>query len=339
VTFCSVLTYSMILADTVPSVLLTLTGNVVTVSRTTALLSVTTFILTPLCLLKDLKSLAPFSLVGILGMLYTATAMTIRYLTGSYTVKAAIDTASAAAGATAGATTAIPHVLLDNLAPHLRPSFGTNGYKSVFNANSAILVSMLSTAYMAHYNAPKFYWELKNTSVERYNKVVTLSFTGAVLIMAVTAATGFLTFGGHCNSLILNNYAGTDSLMSLSRFAVTVSLICSYPLAFGGFRNGLLDLAKVPSAKRDGRLLNPLTIGLLAVITAGAFVLKDIGIILAVGGATWGNFVIYLAPCIMVLSAARTYTDLQPMVPRAVVTGVIGLGLGVIGTTRALQSL
>jgi hypothetical protein len=73
----------MILADSVPSVILTVTNNAVSVSRTAALLSVPTFILTPLYLLKDLKSLAPFSFVGILGMLYTATAMTIRYLTGS----------------------------------------------------------------------------------------------------------------------------------------------------------------------------------------------------------------------------------------------------------------
>jgi amino acid permease len=332
VTFCSVLCYSMILADTVPSVLRTLTGNAVSISRTAALLGVTTLVLTPLCLLKDLKSLAPFSLVGILGMLYTATAMTVRYLTGSYSANTA--TAAADTGA---------NVLLDNLADNMRPAFGTAGYKSVFSSNSAILVSMLSTAYMAHYNAPKFYWELRNHSVERYNTVVRYSFTGAIFLMAVTAATGFLTFGGACNSLILNNYAASDSLMSLSRFAVTVSLCSSYPLAFVGVRDGLLDLCKVPTAKRNGKLFNPLlTLGLLSVITVGAHNLKDIGIILALGGATWGNFVIYLAPAFMVLSAARQEkyrSELRPLVPRAMTIGIIGLGLGLIGTERFLRKL
>jgi hypothetical protein len=135
VTACSVLTYSMILADTVPSVIRTVTGF--TVGRTYALLGMTTFILTPLCLLKNLKSLAPFSLVGILGMVYTATAMAARYLRGSYM--------------------APNGKLLADLAVHLQPSFGAAGYKAVFSSNTAILVSMLSTAYMAHYNAPKFY--------------------------------------------------------------------------------------------------------------------------------------------------------------------------------------
>jgi hypothetical protein len=148
--------------------------------------------------------------------------------------------------------------------------------------------------------------------------------------------------------------------MSLSRTAVTVSLICSYPLAFGGVRNGLLDLCKVPVDQRnDGCWSLPLTLGLLTLITTGAFFLQDIGIILALGGATWGNFVIYIAPAIMVVHAARQNSkdtssridhddididvdvdiDLRPMVPRAVALGVIGMGLGAIGMTRILQTL
>jgi len=31
---------------------------------------------------------------------------------------------------------------------------------------------MLSTAYLAHYNAPKYYVELKDNTIKRYNQVV-----------------------------------------------------------------------------------------------------------------------------------------------------------------------
>lgn len=82
VTACTVLTYSMILADTIPSILQTVAG--INIARTPALLTVTAVVLLPLCLLRQLSSLAPFSLLGILGIAYTAAAMMFRWVTGAY---------------------------------------------------------------------------------------------------------------------------------------------------------------------------------------------------------------------------------------------------------------
>lgn len=39
---------------------------------------------------------------------------------------------------------------------------------SGMNSGALILVSMLSTAFVAHFNAPKFYSELKDKSVPRW---------------------------------------------------------------------------------------------------------------------------------------------------------------------------
>jgi hypothetical protein len=125
-TISAVLAYSMILADTGKA--LAETAGFVT-TRTTALLSITSLILLPLCWLKNLASLAPFSLIGSLGMVYTAIAMGIRYFTGSYAVK--------------GGQFAV--------AKALAPSFGVKGAASVFEPSSFILICMLSTAYMAHF--------------------------------------------------------------------------------------------------------------------------------------------------------------------------------------------
>jgi hypothetical protein len=82
VTASAVLTYSMILADTLPEILSTLLG--IRVSRSKALVGVTVLALLPLCLLRSLSALAPFSLVGILGMVYTALSMYYRWLTDAY---------------------------------------------------------------------------------------------------------------------------------------------------------------------------------------------------------------------------------------------------------------
>lgn len=99
------------------------------VGRQTSLIGLTLIVLLPLCLLKNLSSLAPFSLAGIAGMLYTAVAMAIRYFDGSYS----------------NPQSGFP---LD-VAASLRPVIGDKGASAVLSSNAFILICMLSTAYMA----------------------------------------------------------------------------------------------------------------------------------------------------------------------------------------------
>ena len=122
-TFLACLAFSMVLADTFSSLLET--------TRNPTLLVVTGLVLMPLCLLKNLKSLAPFSLLGVMGMAYTAVAMTLRFLDGSY----------AMTGDSQGK-------FIEQVASSLRPKFGNMGAESVLSPNALILVCMLSTAYM-----------------------------------------------------------------------------------------------------------------------------------------------------------------------------------------------
>jgi amino acid permease len=170
-TVFATLAYSMILGDTFQSLLLT-AG--VSLSKTTVLTAVTVGLLLPLCLLKNLSSLAPFSLLGSLGMIYTCIAMGVRYFGGDYLKggKFAVDTAAA-----------------------FRPRFGSLGARAVWTPKSAILIGMLSTSYMAHFNAPKFYTELKNNTVPRYMAVVWTSFAASILLYCLMGSLGFLTFG------------------------------------------------------------------------------------------------------------------------------------------------
>lgn len=310
VTGCTVLTYSMILADTLPALLLAATG--ISVDRRVALTALTASVLLPLCLMKELRKLAPFSLLGIAGTVYTAIAMIVRFLSGSYRE---------------------PSTLLASLPGKFQPNFADDGWRSVLTGPSAILVCMLSTAYMAHYNAPKFYWELKDKAA--YGRMVGASFLGSVALMGSIMAAGYLTFGGASSSLILNNYAAGDLPMNLAKFAIATSLIFSYPLAFVGVRDQLFDLVKVDMSARS-KLIVPSTLALLTLVTALAFVLKDIRVILALGGATWGNCVIYLFPAAMVLAASSEFPALERQARPALALGLMGTIFGILGTQRAL---
>ena len=204
------LSYSMILADTMVNLL---ASAGIAITRTQSLLGVTGIVLLPLCLMKNLASLAPFSLIGITGMLYTTFAMVARYIGGSY-----------ASGGKFLATALTA------------PVFGDAGAKAALSAKSLILTCMLSNAYIAHFNAPKYLAELKNNTMGRFNQVIGWSFGAAVTLYSIITAVGFLTFGAASNGLILNNYSTQDALMSLARIAVAVSVTGSYPLLFDGTR-------------------------------------------------------------------------------------------------------
>jgi amino acid permease len=255
------LAYSMVLADTFSSLL----GST---ERTKVLVALTTVILLPLCWMKSLASLAPFSLLGVIGMAFTGFAMLVKYLDGSYS------------GPVEG-------TLLETVAENLRPSFGSDGWESVLTPESLILVCMLSTAFMAHFNAPKFYLELQNNTLKRYNTVVATSFGISITLMVAITAIGFLTFGASCSGLVLNNYSSKDMWMATSRIAVAISLVFSYPLAFQGCRDGILDLLKVSDEnKSKDSLLNLTTVCLLSTITLFAATLTDVSFVLAFGGGT-----------------------------------------------------
>jgi amino acid permease len=193
----------------------------------------------------------------------------------------------------------------------------------------------------AHFNAPKFYLELKNNTIERYNTVVSWSFGLATLLMGFISMIGFLTFGKSCDGLVLNNYAGTDVWMSFSRVAVAVSLVFSYPLAFTGCRDGFLDLAKIPVENRNASLLNLVTISLLGMVTVLACSLTDVSFVLAFGGATLGNALTYVYPALMYRAVVRQQGRKGEGLGVSVAMGSAALGIviGLIGATMALKSL
>ena len=302
--FAGNLSYSMILADTLVNLLASVG---VAVTRTQSLLGVTGVVLLPLCLLKNLSSLAPFSLVGIIGMLYTTLAMALRYFGGAYGPSGKF--------------------LATALTP---PVFGTAGAKAALSAKSLILMCMLSNAYIAHFNAPKFLAELKNNTMKRFHQVIAWSFGTSIALYAIITSLGFLTFGAASNGLILNNYSTQDVWMSLSRIAVAVSITCSYPLIFTGTRDGLLDLFKVSQAKRDSSLLNKVTIGIVALVTVMASQLTDLGLVASVGGATFGTALVFVYPAIMFLKSQKGKSTKETTLAKVI--GILGVIMGAIGT-------
>mmetsp|Transcript_19141 Transcript_19141/g.42482 ORF Transcript_19141/g.42482 Transcript_19141/m.42482 type:complete len:495 (+) Transcript_19141:1-1485(+) len=301
--------YSIIIGDTASALAQTFGLPAVLAARTNILLLLTGGVIFPLCLLKNLKSLQFTSLLGIGGTVYTGVAMAIRLLDGSYRT----------GGRFAGSIPA-------------QPSFNVKG-GSMAQLSSLILVSMLSTAFIAHYNAPKFYHDLKEKSVPRYNKVVYASFACAILAFVSINAFGFLTFGGASLGFVLNNYSKADTLITLARVGIFCSILFGYPLVFVGLRDGMLSLAGISNP--DSKTFFASSVGLLGFATLASLVLNNLGFVSSFGGALFGSMVIYIFPTLMMNAAIKDKTakgewEMTPRLQREQLLNSFICGLGVL---------
>ena len=291
-TFFACLAYSIIVGDSFSSIGKTLGLPPVLTGRSNVILGLTALVIFPLCLLKNLDALKTTSMLGLGGILYCALFMVVRLVTGSYPQPPAAAAAAAARSPKASS--------------------------AVF-----VLISMISTAYVAHYNAPKFYNDLKNK--DDYNLVVVAAFGFAALMYMTVMWAGFLSFGRHSTGFILNNYASSDKAATVARLAIGLAILFGYPLTFGALREGVFDLVGVPggvvvssgsggrgvaaaktkASSRREELAVPATVGLIGLITALSLVLKNLGLVVSFSGALIGAMLIYTVPAIMNIGNIR----------------------------------
>merc|ERR1719210_1079018 len=149
-------------------------------SRGVDLVLVAALLLVPLSLLKDLAPLRFSSLAGLAATLYG-----FFLLAGDCVMNVNV-------GNPAGA-------VVTNLFP-MRIDF--------FQA-----VALFSSAFMAHYNSPKFYADLQNNTLPRFAQLVSGAFGLALTVFAIFGFSGFALFGYGVNGNVLTNYGGGTEVM------------------------------------------------------------------------------------------------------------------------------
>lgn len=278
-TFFACMAYSIIIGDSFTQISHSFGANPAVFTRTNMIVGLSSFFVLPLCLLKNLDALKYTSMLGLGGILYTGVFMAMRMLDGSYQPGGKYFS------------------LIDSA---MRPTFGVRDNKGrekfIFK-----LVSMMATAYMAHYNAPKFLSELKEPTMDNFNQVVGAAFVLAFVAYLAIMSCGFMTFGGSSTGFILNNYASADNLATLARIAIGGGVLCGYPLTFSALRDGIFDLTGINSQK----WFAPMTVLLLAVLTQLAIMVRNVGSVLSFSGALIGSAIIFIIPAIMNICNAR----------------------------------
>lgn len=303
--------YAMVLGDVFSSIAQSVGFLPGFLAARSSLIIAISAVLYPLCCLRSFDSLAKFSLLGTLASSYVVAFVTKRFLDGSYALGGAYHLPLSASVSASAAS----HALI--------------------NPQMLILISILSTAFLVHFNAPQFYTELqparpgltgkeKTDKLQRFKLVSLLGFGMAALQYALVMVFGFLTFGSATQGNVLLNYAASDPLATFARVAVGISMLFGYPMQFAGFRDGILEMcresAQLPKAQH--RLV---TAGLLAVAVAVACAFRDLGQFQAIEGALLAAFLIYTAPPIMALSFGRgKRLGLRALAALGAVVGAVG---------------
>jgi len=254
------LAYSAVLSQTFLSLFQTIGYEF---NRVESLLIITVTIILPLCFMKNLNALAPFSAFGTAGIFMTAGCMFIRYWDGSY----------------------LPggHYYKD-IRPRLRPQFDTENEELLRNPMTILpFLCMCMEAFVMHYNSPRFYTELREATIPKFTTVLGSSFGVSGVIYICIALAGFMTFGGACDGYVLNNYSHRDPLATICRIAIAFSVLMTYPICFIGFRDGVLDMLNIPPERQTTTGLNTLTLFLLTLVTVTACFVTDFGVINALG--------------------------------------------------------
>jgi len=280
-TFLGCVSWSIVIADSFSGIFRGFGVPEPFSSRTYVLVGMTLFVLFPMCLIKDLSVLGYTSLAGITGIVYTSVFMLIRCIDGSY---------------------APGGIFYDSLKQEFQPDFSHGVNLWGIDIKSLAFMCGLSTAYVCHYNAPRFYDELRNNTMPRFNRTVFLAFAAVCAVNSWMMVAGYLTFGAATQGNILNNYSDNDSMATLARLGVGGSVLCGYPILFTGLRESLLTLL---GWERTNKIFYASTASIVSLVTVLAYFIHSLGLLNNFAGAVLGSYVIYVFPMVCFLLAVK----------------------------------
>jgi len=250
----------------------------------------------PLCLKKDLSALKYSSMTGLLGIFYTVFFVGKRLVDGSYNEGGRFFELMPAK---------LRPAALANF-PHDKEAAGVLGYIPdipPFYAGKGLLIlmNMCCVAYACHYNAVKYFMELKDRTVGNLKGVMAAGIGGTAAVFWCMMILGFATFGGNSQALLLNNYHESKDLMATVARAFTgIAIISGYALMFAGLKAALFSFLKLdrPDVKdRDTKQNIISTIFLAGIAIAACFVTEhELATLIGIVGSVFGSVVIYMFP-------------------------------------------
>jgi amino acid permease len=178
------------------------------------------------------------------------------------------------------------------------------GDEFAVNSNSVEVLGALPIfvfAFTCHQNAFPVVNELVNPTQPRVDVVMISAIATAFSVFIVVAIAGFLTYGSEVASDVLQSYPDMP-VTTVARICISLLVCFTYPLQCNPSRRSILNIWKFVDGNKDPSasvfrfryiLITVLFIALSFLI---AFVLSDLGVMLALVGATGSTIVSYILP-------------------------------------------
>eukprot|EP00756_Hemistasia_phaeocysticola_P022361 Hpha_TRINITY_DN15829_c1_g14::TRINITY_DN15829_c1_g14_i1::g.191223::m.191223 len=260
-----------------------------------ATVAVTGLIFWPLSCAKSLGALAPLTVVGVLGILYSTVAVIVRYADSSYPS--------------------------DNVTME---AFDGSRVGNTF--------PILVVAFGAHFNVLRFYKELRDRSQKKMAVVISVSAVLAALVYGAAGIAVYATFGSCTDADFSKNYHSDDKWIIVVRCFMLFALCVSFPLVMVSARGNVASLAQIqPSFPSRFGITTVLTGICLGVAVAAG----DPGPVLDYNGSVFGTPVCYIAPPTLYLMMPRDKQSswLRAGSVLCIIAGIAFAALGVVEVT------
>jgi amino acid permease len=251
----------------------------------------------PLCLKKDLSALQYSSMTGLAGIVYTVFFVAKRLHDKTYSP--------------GGSFFPMMPAKYQPAAQSAFPTIGTHplGYVAdlpLLHAGKGLLIlmNMCCVAFACHYNAVKYYMELKVRNMGAVKQVMAAGIGGTGLVFFCMMILGYGTFGAHSQALLLNNYHPTrDVMATVARGLTGLAIISGYPLMFAGLKAALFSLIKLDRpdvVDRDKKQNTVSAVVVAGIAMAACFVTEhELSTVIGIVGSVFGSVVIYIFPAIV----------------------------------------
>eukprot|EP00927_Polykrikos_kofoidii_P080297 TRINITY_DN77166_c0_g1_i1.p1 TRINITY_DN77166_c0_g1~~TRINITY_DN77166_c0_g1_i1.p1 ORF type:complete len:432 (+),score=48.06 TRINITY_DN77166_c0_g1_i1:42-1337(+) len=160
---------------------------------------------------------------------------------------------------------------------------------------------VLSVAFTAHYNVPRYYQEMSQRSVGRFAAVAATAFGSMFVLYAASSACGYDTFGKNTEGNLLLNYeTGYGAPVFVARLSLAVMTVAAYPLAVHFVKSTIWTITGADAATQPfWKSQFPITSALVVATLLVALSIPKVEVVLGYKGSLIGTFVMYVFPALI----------------------------------------
>ncbi|GAA5955811.1 hypothetical protein JCM21900_001721 [Sporobolomyces salmonicolor] len=300
--------FCVILGDTIPRVLLSITGPDTSgfvsflISRPVVTILLTVGISYPLSLYRDIEKLSHASALALISMVVIVVSVAIRGPGVEDTLKGD---------------------------PTQRWTVLESGF---FEA-----IGVISFAFVCHHNSLLIYGSLRTPTLDRFAQVTHVSTILSVVACLCMSTSGFLVFTDRTQGNILNNFAEDDTLINVARACFGANMFATLPLEAFVCRE-VAETYFWPDEKEFNKRRHVLiTSGLVFSALLVSLITCDLGLILELAGGFSATALAYLFPAACFLRLSGHGPQQAPQRIAAWACAAFGIAVMVLSTILSIR--